>query len=67
MRARVNQHLDSIMGAVVERRTSDVGSSCTIVRGKKLSYWPKGVRAERVYEGEVEEAGAVSDKENNNN
>jgi hypothetical protein len=55
------------MGAVVERRTSDVGSSCTIVRGKKLSYWPKGVRAERVYEGEVEEAGAVSDKENNNN
>jgi hypothetical protein len=65
MRARVNQHLDSIMGAVVERRTVDVGSSCPIVRGKKLGYWP-GVKAERVYEGKVEEAVAVSDKENNN-
>jgi hypothetical protein len=58
MRKRVDRQMDSIMDAVVERRTVNCGISCTIVRGKRLALWPEGVKVTRVYEGE--------EKENNN-
>ncbi len=65
MRKRVDRQMDSIMDAVVERRTVNCGTSCSIVKGKRLVLWPEGVKATRVYEGEKNEE-IESEKENNN-